>query len=107
VFTGYAIGNGLLFLPLAWVLGLTALGAVVLRFSPEALSKGFVWRCGASLHHLLPIVELNKEFTNFLDDPRRERTEGWQLAYFAAHKLMGYLLAIFVGAAIAGLLKAE
>ena len=50
---------------------------------------------------------MNKEFTNFLDDPRRERTEGWQLAYFAAHKLMGYLLAIFVGAAIAGLLKAE
>jgi hypothetical protein len=57
---GYGIGN-YTFRALWWVLGLTVLGAMVLWFSPYARSRGVWWRLGASLHRLLPIVELNKE----------------------------------------------
>mgnify|MGYP004258037279 CR=1 FL=1 len=39
---------------------------------------------------------LNKEFGDFFDDPDRERLVGWQLGYFAAHALIGYVLASFV-----------
>ena len=39
---------------------------------------GFVWCFGASLARLLPVIEINKEFTAFFDDPKRERLTGWQ-----------------------------
>ena len=35
---------------------------------------GFVWCFGASLSPLLPVIEINKEFTEFFNDPKREPT---------------------------------
>jgi hypothetical protein len=65
------------------------------------------WCAGASLDQLLPIVELNKEFSDFFDDPDRERLKGWQLTYFAAQAIVGYVLASFVVAGLAGLTQAH
>ena len=56
---GYGIGL-FTFRVLWWVLALTVLGAVVLRFSPIARCWGLLWQFGASLHRLLPVVEVNK-----------------------------------------------
>lgn len=90
-----------------WVAGFTVLGALVLRSSPKARAKGWPWCLGASLDHLLPIVELNKEFSDFFDDPARERLTGWQLFYFAFHASVGFMLASFVVAGLAGLTQAR
>jgi hypothetical protein len=103
---GYGLGSGF-FLILVWVAVFTALGVFVLWFSLAARAKGLLWRVGASLDHLLPIVELNKEFTDFFDDPKHERLAGWQLAYFAVQALIGYVLASFVVAGLAGLTQAQ
>jgi len=65
---GYGIGLYTFFV-LLWVLGLTVLGADVLWYSSNARQQGYWWRFGASLHWLLPIIELSKEFTNFFDTP--------------------------------------
>ena len=35
---------------------------------------GFVWCFGARLSPLLPVIEINKEFTEFFNDPKREPT---------------------------------
>ena len=102
---GYGLGSGY-FLALAWVAGFTGIGMLVLRRAPQAHAKGRVWRFWASLDHLLPIVELNKEFGTFFDDPKRERLSGRQLAYFAFHALVGYVLAFFVVAGLTGLTQA-
>ena len=104
---GYGLGSGF-FLILIWVAVFTVLGMFVLWFSPAARARGMSWwRVGASLDHLLPIVELNKEFTDFFDDPKRERLAGWQIAYFAVQALIGYVLASFVVAGFAGLTQAQ
>jgi hypothetical protein len=59
VVAGYGIGL-YTFRVLWWVVGLTVLGAVVLWFSPYARQRSTAWRLGASLHRLLPIIELSK-----------------------------------------------
>ena len=43
--------------------------AKVESFSPPARARGALWVLGASLHRLLPIVELNKEFRDFFENP--------------------------------------
>lgn len=101
---GYGIG-GATFRILYWVAGFTILGAAILWFSAAARAKGAGWCLGASLDHLLPIVQLNKEFVDFFDDPDRDRLNGYQHAYFAFHALVGFLLGSFVVAALAGVTK--
>ncbi|TAD88439.1 MAG: hypothetical protein EAZ99_13625 [Alphaproteobacteria bacterium] len=102
VTVGYGIGSGP-WLILVWVLVVTLVGMVVLARSPGGRGKSWSWRFGASLDHLLPIVELSPEFTKFFDDPGRERLAGWQMGYFAVHAILGYVLAAVLAAAVAGL----
>jgi len=103
---GYGIGRGY-FLALVWVVGFTVVGALVLRCSPHAREHGRLWCLGASLSRLLPVIELNKEFVDFFNDPNRWRLKAWQLTYFAGHAVMGYVLASFIVAALAGLTQAR
>jgi len=108
ILIGYAIGNGI-FLSLAWVLGLTTAGALILYLSVrDAQDRDFRWCWAASLDHLLPIVTLNKNFEEFFGDPHandldKRRFKGWQLAYFAVHALFGFVLGGFVAAGLTGL----
>ncbi len=89
------------------VIAFTALGAAVLWASPAAAGRGLGWCIGASLDQLLPIVELNKEFGEFFNDPGRARLAGWQMLYFGWHALLGYALGVFVAAGLAGLTQAR
>jgi hypothetical protein len=92
---------------LGWVLLLTLLGGVVLRFSPNARRQGDWWLIGASLHRLLPIVELSKEFKEFFENPRTEgeprNLNGFQTVWFWLHALAGWVLGFFFIAAMGGL----
>lgn len=104
---GYGIGL-YTFRVLYWVVGLTVLGAMVLRASPSARQHNNAWRLGASLHRLLPIIELSKEFKDFFDDPEVTGTplklSSWQRAFFSAIALAGWILGFFLLAAMGGLL---
>lgn len=105
---GYGIGDGP-FRIVYWVLGVTLLGMLVLAFArPDpARPRGVLWCFGASLDHLLPIVELNKEFSDYFHDPERTRLRGWQLSYFALHALVGYALGFFLLAGLTGLTQGQ
>jgi hypothetical protein len=105
---GYGIGL-YTFRVLWWILGLTVLGAAVLWYSPYARGRGVLWRLGASLHRLLPVVELSKEFKDFFDNPSpKYPTEPrnltpLQVAFFSGLALLGWVLGLFLLAAITGL----
>lgn len=107
--TGYGIGvYG--FVVFAWVLGFTAFGAFVLWYSPNARKNGYFWRFGASLHWLLPIIELSKEFSKFFENPAPQFDEEanlsrMQVAYFAVHAIAGWVLGFFLLAAMGGLIQ--
>jgi hypothetical protein len=103
---GYGIGT-YTFRVLWWVMGLTILGAAVLWFSPYARERSLAWRLGASLHRLLPVVELSKEFKDFFDnteEPDKPRKlDGWLIAFFSGIALAGWVLGFFLLAAMGGL----
>jgi len=106
---GYGIGLYTFFV-LLWVLGLTVLGADVLWYSSNARQQGYWWRFGASLHRLLPIIELSKEFTNFFDNPLPEPNQPRNLsprqtAYFAGHAIAGWILGFFLIAAMGRIIQ--
>jgi hypothetical protein len=53
------------------VIGISLAGAVLLWTTvPIAKHNGHVWCFGASLSRLLPVIEINKEFADFFNDPR-------------------------------------
>ncbi len=99
---GYGIGSAA-FRVIWWVVGLALLGSLVLWAAPTARRKGGLWCIGASLSRLLPIIELNPEFTAFFHDPGRERLRSWQLVFFALLGIIGALLGSVLVAAISGL----
>jgi hypothetical protein len=100
---GYDIG-GYTFRVL-WPLAiLTTLGAAVLWFSPYARQRNVAWRLGATLHQLLPIVELTKEFVDFFDNTKEpDKLYRWQIAFFSGIALAGWVLGFFLLAAMGGL----
>jgi hypothetical protein len=107
VVAGYGIGLHT-FRVLWWVLVFTLLGAAVLHYSPIARRRSLAWRLGASLHRLLPLVELSKEFKDFFENPPDEDGEPRNLnrflaAYFAGQALAGWILGSFLLAAMGAL----
>lgn len=110
---GYGIAHYTYHVILSLV-ALTAIGTIVLLWSPPARRKGPHWMVCASLHRLLPIVELSKEFTEFFDNAsvtqagkaRETRNlNGLQQTYFAVHALMGWALGLLLIAALSGLVQ--
>lgn len=99
---GYGIGSHA-FRVLYWVLGLFFFGWLILLCSPVARRKGFIWCAGGSFNRLLPIVELAPEFKDFFNDPKRERLRDWQLIVFALIGALGWVLSLFLVAALTGL----
>jgi hypothetical protein len=77
---GFGIGT-YTFRALYWVIGISVFGALYLRTCAKGVRDGhhgFVWCFGASLARLLPVIEINKEFTEFFNDPGRKRLPcGW------------------------------
>ncbi len=105
---GFGIGN-YTFRVVYWVLAFSLIGAAVLwLFVPAARAdhRGKLWCFGASLSRLLPIIEINKEFTSFFDDPDRTRLNGWQTFFFSALGVVGWVLGAILIAAVSGLTQA-
>jgi hypothetical protein len=107
---GYGVGF-YTFRVLWWVIGFTALGAVVLSFSGRARAHGVLWVFGASLHRLLPIVELNKDFKDFFENPMPDRLDDeprnlnrCQVGFFIVLGLAGWILGFILLAAMGGLI---
>jgi hypothetical protein len=93
--TGFGIGY-FVFRIIYWALIISILGALVLRTSVPAVSReghGFLWSFGASINRLLPMIELNKEFSGFFDDAQRNGFKPWQSLFFSIMGIMGWLLA--------------
>jgi hypothetical protein len=119
VFVGYGIG-AYGFRAIGWALILALIGTVILSFAPgvrgarpvglprtprAARQKSLLWCFGASLHHVLPLVSINREFSDFFDDPQREKLRPWQLVAFGVLALCGWALGLFVVAAFSGLIQ--
>jgi hypothetical protein len=51
----------------------------------------------------LPVIEINKEFTDFFNDPKRERLTGWQSGIFSVIAIIGFVLGAVLVAAVSGL----
>lgn len=92
---GYGLGKRY-FRALWWVAGLVALGMVVLRISGEGIRNRMPYGFAFSLDHLLPVIHLRKYHFDIT-------LHGWARYYFYVHKLMGYVLASFLIAGMAGL----
>jgi cytoskeletal protein CcmA (bactofilin family) len=99
---GYGIGT-YTFRALIWLAILTAAGVLLLKWSPGGGEKTWLWRTGASLTRLLPGIEINKEFTDFFNDPRRRRLHSLHVAVFSAFVVIGWVLGLFLVAAMTGL----
>jgi hypothetical protein len=85
---------------LYWALGLTLLGAVILRLFGEGPKNNMPFGLSYSFDMLLPIIRLREKHYTDVDLP-----PGFTRYYFYGHKIMGYVLASFVIAALAGLMK--
>jgi len=91
---GYGIGNRYFFV-LYWIVGIVAVGVLVLHITGEVHRHDIGHGVWYSLDMLLPIVELRPKHDDFdLTEPAR--------TYFYMHKLLGYLLASFLVAGISG-----
>jgi hypothetical protein len=102
---GYGIG-GYTFFVLGWVCLFTLIGAGLLWFTVPAVRdprRGPLWCVGASLSRLLPVIEINKEFTDFFNDPDRSRLDAWQSFVFSGLGIVGWVLGAILIAAMSGL----
>jgi uncharacterized protein YjbI with pentapeptide repeats len=107
----YVAGFGIgiyTFRVLWWVLGFSLAGAALLWMTaPAAKQHGLIWCFGASLARLLPVIEINKEFTAFFDDPERKRLTGWQSFIFSVIGMVGFVLGAILLAAVSGLTQSS
>ena len=100
---GYGIGS-YMFRALGWALGLSLLGAVILRTwvtGVAAAGHGFIWCFGASVDRLLPVFHLRKEFADFFDDPALNQFTPRQDFIFTILSVLGWGLGLIVLAAMA------
>jgi hypothetical protein len=104
---GFGIGT-YTFRVLYWVIGISFLGALYLRTRVKGVRdnhRGFIWCYGASLARLLPVIEINKEFTDFFNDPERKRMTDLQSFVFNAMGIVGFVLGAILIAAVSGLMR--
>jgi hypothetical protein len=100
---GYGIGSHT-FVVLRWVLVFWLAGAALLWWTvPAARHKGAIWCFCASLAQLLTVIPINKELTEFFNDPERTRLKGWQVFLFSALGVVGLALGAILLLAVSGL----
>lgn len=104
---GFGVGT-YTFRVIYWIVDLTVVGAALLWLTVPAAReerRGRIWCFGASLSRLLPVVEINKEFSDFFNDPERKRLNGWQAFAFSTLGLVGWILGAILVAALSGLTR--
>ncbi len=92
-FIGYGFRT---YYTLPWVLALIVAGALVLSVSNQGPLNGMPYGFSYSVDMLLPIIELSKRHYEI-------HLDGFARYYFYFHKVMGWILASFIVAGIAGL----
>jgi hypothetical protein len=100
---GYGVGS-YMFRALDCALGLSLLGALILRFGVQGVADekhGSLWCFGASVNKLLPVVSLKKDFADFFDNQRRNMFTPWQDVFFTVLAALGWGLGLIVIAAMA------
>jgi hypothetical protein len=86
------------------IIGISLAGAALPWMTvPAAKQHGPIWCFGASLARLLPVIEINKEFTDFFGDPQRNYFNGWQSFIFSFMGIVGWVLGLILLAAVSGL----
>ncbi len=83
---------------LVWVAGFVVTGIAVLRFSGQGPKNRMPFGIAYSFDMLLPIIRLRERHYQI-------DLQGWSRYYFYAHKVMGYVLASFLIAGLAGMTK--
>lgn len=109
VFLQWVAGLGT-FRVLYSVLGISLFGALYLWTNVKGVRDGhhgLFWCFGASLARLLPVIEINKEFTEFFNDPKRERLTGKQSFAFNIIGMVGWVLGAILIAALSGLTQSS
>jgi uncharacterized protein YjbI with pentapeptide repeats len=104
---GFGIGS-YPFRVLYWVAGVSLAGGFYLWTCSNGVQTsghGFVWCWGASLARLLPLIEINKEFTDFFNDPLRNRLTDIQTFVFSFIGVLGWFLATVLVAAVSGVTR--
>ena len=99
---GYGIGY-YMFRALYWVIGLSVVGALILRFQVRSVAEGnhgIFWCFGASVDRLLPFITLKKEFSDFFNEPQVNKFTRWQDLFFIVFGLLGWVLGAVVLAAM-------
>jgi cytoskeletal protein CcmA (bactofilin family) len=102
---GFGIGT-YTFRVLYWIVGITlALALYLWCFVADArtYNHGILWCIGASLSRLVPVIEINREFSEFFYDPERERLTGFQSALFSCAGVIGWFLGGVLVVAVTGL----
>ena len=104
---GYGIG-AYTFKVLPWVLAFWLAGASLLWWTvPAAKNCGVIWCFCASLAQLLPVIPINKELSEFFNDPERTRLKGWQVFLFSALGVVGLALGTILLVAVSGLTRSS
>ena len=102
IFIGYGYGWRM-FVALLWIVGLVAVGTLILHFSKERDRYCILqarWGVGCacySLDMILPLIHLRERHYTVVD------LITWAKYYFYFHKIMGYILVFFVIAGLSGL----
>jgi hypothetical protein len=100
---GYGVGSHT-FRVIYWVLGFWLAGVALLWWTvPAARNRGAIWCFCAGLAQLLPVISINKELTDFFNDPERKRLKGWQVFVFSALGVVGLALGAVLLVAVSGL----
>jgi uncharacterized protein YjbI with pentapeptide repeats len=100
---GYGIGSHT-FNVIPWVLVFWLAGVALLWLTvPAAKNRGVIWCACASLAQLLPVIPINKELTDFFNDPERKCLKGWQVFVFSALGVVGLALGAILLIAVSGL----
>jgi hypothetical protein len=100
---GYGIGYGY-FRAIIPVLVLTFVGVGFLWEVPISgnLLIDFGWKFGASLEQVLPLVKLSPHYTDFFQE-KGYNLAWWQNGWFVVQRFLGWILATFMAAGLAGL----
>lgn len=84
-----------------------ALGFYLRMRVPQAGNNGLLWCIGAGFDRLFPVLQFNKAFRDFFDNPQPNGLTPGQDFAFSAMRIVGLTLGAFLAAAVTGLAQGQ